>query len=144
MDKKLYRSCHDRILGGVAGGLGQYFETDPSIIRLIFLILLFTGVGFLFYLIAWIVIPLDPECLSDFPGQRERNKEKPKAESAETSTFHHSETKSRASRKVIGGFIILLGICFFLESFFRVNIWSLFWPVALIVFGLALTLKNQK
>jgi phage shock protein C len=60
--KKVYRSRTDRVIAGVAGGLGDYFEIDPVIFRIIFVILIFAG-GFaiLFYLILIFVIPLEPE-----------------------------------------------------------------------------------
>jgi len=59
---RLYRSGRDKILGGVCGGLGEYFRIDPVIIRLIFVILAFAwGFGFLLYLISWIIIPRNPE-----------------------------------------------------------------------------------
>jgi len=57
--KKLYRSEKNRILFGVCGGLGEYFEIDPVIMRVIFVMLaLFSGVGFIAYLILMIVVPL--------------------------------------------------------------------------------------
>ncbi len=55
--KKLYRSTTDRRIGGVCGGLGEYFAVDPTIIRIIFAILLFSGVGFLAYIIMWVIVP---------------------------------------------------------------------------------------
>lgn len=55
--KKLYRSTTDRRIGGVCGGLGEYFAVDPTIIRIIFAILLFAGVGFLAYIIMWVIVP---------------------------------------------------------------------------------------
>ncbi len=57
--KRLYRSVHDRVLGGVAGGMAEYFDIDPVLVRLVFVLLLLMS-GFTFivvYLIAWIIIP---------------------------------------------------------------------------------------
>lgn len=56
--KKLYRSEKDRALAGVCAGLADYFGVDPIITRLLFLVLLFAGVGLFVYIIAWIFIPL--------------------------------------------------------------------------------------
>lgn len=60
--KKIYRSRTNRVIAGVSGGLGDYFEIDPVIFRIIFVILTFAG-GFaiIFYLILIFVIPLEPE-----------------------------------------------------------------------------------
>ena len=60
MTKKLYRSVSQKMLGGLCGGLAEYFNLDVSLVRL-----LFVGIGLVtavlpmtfFYLIAWIVVP---------------------------------------------------------------------------------------
>ncbi|MCK9203527.1 MAG: PspC domain-containing protein [Bacteroidales bacterium] len=59
--KRLYRSKTDRMIGGVCGGLGKYFNLDPVLMRLFWVILFFCGgVGFLAYIIAWIIMPEEP------------------------------------------------------------------------------------
>ena len=58
--KRLYRSRENRVLAGICGGLGEYFEIDPVLLRLIWLlVVIFTGVvpGILAYIIATLVIP---------------------------------------------------------------------------------------
>ncbi len=56
--KRLFRSRKDRILGGVCGGLGNYFNLDPVMVRVIWALLFFAGgIGFLAYIIAWIIVP---------------------------------------------------------------------------------------
>jgi len=60
MAKKLTRSIHNKMLGGVCSGMSDYFDLDVSLVRLIFVALdLVTGLipMFFFYIIAWIVIP---------------------------------------------------------------------------------------
>jgi phage shock protein C len=60
--KRLYRSRSDRKIAGVCGGLGAYLGIDPVIPRLIWVVLaLAAGAGLLAYLIAWLVIPIEPE-----------------------------------------------------------------------------------
>lgn len=63
MTKRLYRSRQDRMIAGVCGGLGEYFNVDPVIIRIIFFILLLPGglPGFIPYVILWIVVPEKPK-----------------------------------------------------------------------------------
>ncbi|HOX35544.1 MAG TPA: PspC domain-containing protein [Methanoregulaceae archaeon] len=60
--KRLYRSGRDRILGGVCAGLGEYFDIDPSIVRLLWaaLTLLSLGTGIIVYIIAWVLVPEQP------------------------------------------------------------------------------------
>ena len=61
MEKKLYRSRVDRRIAGVCGGLAVYFNVDPTIIRLIWVIFALTfGSGLLAYLICALVIPEEP------------------------------------------------------------------------------------
>jgi phage shock protein C len=58
--KVLRRSADDKMIAGVAGGLAKYFEVDPVIVRVIFLVLLLAGGGgFLAYLVGWIAIPME-------------------------------------------------------------------------------------
>lgn len=60
MVKRIYRSSTDKMVGGVCGGLGEYFEIDPTIIRIIWLVCVFVAGGGLFaYLLALIIIPSD-------------------------------------------------------------------------------------
>jgi phage shock protein PspC (stress-responsive transcriptional regulator) len=62
--ERLYRSKNERILGGVCAGIGVYFDVDPTVVRLIWIVLslLSLGVGVLAYIIAWIIVPEgDPE-----------------------------------------------------------------------------------
>ena len=58
MAKRLYKSRNDRMIAGVCGGIGEYFDIDPTLIRILWVTLLFmAGGGLVAYLIAWIVIP---------------------------------------------------------------------------------------
>ncbi|TGE33268.1 PspC domain-containing protein [Desulfosporosinus sp. Sb-LF] len=60
MSKRLNRSSLDKQLGGVCGGVAEYLDLDPSLVRLgAILLLLVGGTGLLAYLVAWLVIPLD-------------------------------------------------------------------------------------
>ncbi|HUT85984.1 MAG TPA: PspC domain-containing protein [Elusimicrobiales bacterium] len=66
--KKLYRSREDRILFGILGGLGKYFNIDSVLLRVIFVVLLvltgFVPFG-LTYLIVYFIVPLEPEAKED-------------------------------------------------------------------------------
>ena len=63
MAKRLYRSKKDRMIAGVCGGLAEYFNLDPIVIRLIAVLLLLPGgaPGLVPYIILWIVVPEAPE-----------------------------------------------------------------------------------
>ena len=61
--KRLYRSRKEQMLGGVCGGLAEHIDVDPSIIRLVCVVLiLFTwGLFIIVYIAAWIIIPESPD-----------------------------------------------------------------------------------
>lgn len=60
VQKKLYRSRKEKMIAGVCGGLAAYFNIDPSIMRLLFILfLLLGGSAILVYVIIWIVVPLE-------------------------------------------------------------------------------------
>ena len=60
--KRLVRSRSDRWLAGVCGGIGDYFDIDATVIRALFILFaLVFGSGLLFYIILWILIPLEPD-----------------------------------------------------------------------------------
>ena len=58
VQKKLYRSEKDRMIAGVCGGLAEYFDVDPVIVRLLWVaVTIFVGAGILLYIIACIIVP---------------------------------------------------------------------------------------
>lgn len=60
--KRLMRSRRDKKIAGVCAGFADYFELDVTLVRIIWLLVaLFGGGGFIAYIIAWIVMPLEPE-----------------------------------------------------------------------------------
>jgi phage shock protein C len=62
MTRRLYRSVDERILGGVAGGIAEYFDLDPALVRVAWAVLIFATAGtfFLLYVVMWIVVPEAP------------------------------------------------------------------------------------
>ncbi len=64
MERRLYRSRRDAMVGGVCGGLAQYMNVDPTIIRLVFVLMaILGGHGILVYLILWLIVPLEPQAV---------------------------------------------------------------------------------
>jgi phage shock protein C len=60
MERKLYRSDTDTIIAGVCGGLGEYLNVDPTLIRLLFVLAVLAGFGssVLLYIIMMVIVPL--------------------------------------------------------------------------------------
>ena len=60
-ERRIYRHPKDKMIGGVCGGFAEYFEVDPVIMRVLFVIALFFGtMGFWLYILLWIIIPKKP------------------------------------------------------------------------------------
>ena len=67
--RRLYRSRSNRSIAGICGGLGEFFDADPTMIRLVTLLLiLFGGISIWIYIILWIVIPEEPARRFSFNG----------------------------------------------------------------------------
>lgn len=67
--KKLYLSESDKKFGGVCGGIGEYFDKDPTLIRILFVLLVFFSFGFgiIAYLAMWLIIPRKPKATNGQP-----------------------------------------------------------------------------
>lgn len=62
MNRRLYRCRHDRRLAGVAGGIAEYFDADPTLVRILWILSIFLGgTGLLLYLAMAIIVPLESE-----------------------------------------------------------------------------------
>jgi len=61
--KRLYRSRHDKVLGGVCAGIARYINVDPVVVRLLWVVLtlISMGLGIVVYIIAWIIVPEEPK-----------------------------------------------------------------------------------
>lgn len=153
-EKRLYRSCNNRILGGVCGGLGEYFDIDPVLIRLIFVLLTFVAAGIVIYLIAWVVIPEDPECVGknqktkeEIRDGAEEIKEKAKEFASEIKKSVKEIRKNRGDndgRLIAGIIVIALGVIFLLQNVVHINIFANLWPIILIIIGLVFLTGSSK
>ncbi|MDD2353393.1 MAG: PspC domain-containing protein [Atribacterota bacterium] len=131
MVKKLYRSRKDSMISGVCGGIAEYFDIDSTLVRLAAILIVFLGgVGLLAYIIAWIIVPLNPD--QETEDNRDNMQE-------EKSFLNQDEVKSNNNSHVWGGLILIfIGLFFLLRSFFPRFILVKFWPVILVVIGIVL------
>jgi phage shock protein C len=149
--KKLYRSRTNSMIGGVCGGLAEYLQVDPTIVRLGFVLLgLYSGIGIAAYLVLWIIMPYpDMGETSTSEIIREGAEEiKDKAqEMAESISPSLRKSRGPAANVVIGILLIGLGIVFLART---LNIHWLRWldartlmPIILIIVGILL-LRGQR
>lgn len=107
----LYRSRTQRVFGGVAGGIAEYFNMDPVIIRVIFVLAaIFGGGGIIIYLVLWIAVPERPFTSTFYntgtPPEPDPIKDTPPAGESEPRS---DITNRRYTGSMIGG-IILIGV----------------------------------
>ena len=124
--KRFYRSRNDHMVGGVAGGLAQYFNIDPTLVRLVFVVLAFAGFGVLAYLILWIVVPVRPEGEPE-PGV--------------TGTLNTSR-----GREVAGYVLLALGALLLAANlgWFDAFWGRLIWPLFLVALGVVLLVMTGR
>ncbi len=150
MYKKLYRSVTDKMLGGVCGGLAEYFAIDPVIVRLIFVLaVIFGGSGILAYIILWIIIPQKPYIITPFntnppSGDSTSSTEEKKSEHSDSNMNFVNINKNQSNRSIYAGaFLILLGGIFLLDNFVPHFHFGDFWPLILIGLGFAIILNAR-
>lgn len=72
MEKRIYKSERNRVLTGTCGGIGEYLNIDPTIVRLIFVgITFFSGIGIFAYIVAALLIPNSP--IDNFENMNNRS-----------------------------------------------------------------------
>lgn len=141
MERRLTKSRKNKILEGVCGGIGEYFDIDPTIVRLAFVVLtFFSGIGIVIYIVLAVIMPQGEDVemaqnMSGFEGRRERNEGTGR------------EVKSKRMR-LLGAALLIIGIFLFLDRFhvFEMFWWvnKFFWPVVFTATGAWLFLRNRK
>ncbi|MBK7030229.1 MAG: PspC domain-containing protein [Bacteroidales bacterium] len=154
---RLYRSTTSRVFGGVAGGIADYFDVDPIIIRMLFLVIaLAGGGGVLVYIILWIAIPPRPIMPPSFnmggdtttpppppPGSSEYSADSSKSYQAEPMPPFQFEKEKSTRGGLIGGLVLItLGSIFLADKLIpRIDFGDL-WPIILVVVGAVLIITN--
>lgn len=95
-NKRLFRDENDKVLGGVCSGLANYFNIDVVIARIIFVVLLFSGIGFLTYIIMWVAVP--SSATTQIGGTRKK-------------LFRNPDDK------------LIAGVCSGIGNYFGINAW---------------------
>jgi phage shock protein PspC (stress-responsive transcriptional regulator) len=146
--KRFYRNTFDKKIAGVASGLADYFDIDPLLVRLIFVILaLAGGGGVLIYIILWIVTPErpfelnQPKYNSTMENQQSSYGDAIPPEQNQPPKSSQPEHKNRGN--LIGGLVLItLGILFLADEFIpNINFGDL-WPIILIVIGAGLLINS--
>ena len=119
MRDKLYRSRRVRVFGGIAGGLAQYFNLDPVLVRVLFVVVtLLHGFGILLYIILWIVVPEEPFEIAYQVKTDDQKKTEGQSSPDTSMNFDGSQSfppKRSSGRIVVGIVLIVIGLIFFAD-----------------------------
>jgi phage shock protein C len=161
MNKKLYRDEYHKVFGGVCAGLGEYFDMDITVVRLLFAFGFFmAGVGFIPYIILWIVLPKKGYVYPGFasptvdytvpPQQAGEPVNTPPFQAGNAYNFSQPVTfppRRKSNAGIIFGMVLIfIGAAFLADEY---NIipdfdWDKLWPVVLVIIGGALIASGQK
>lgn len=133
---RLYRSTTDKVIGGVSGGLADYLNIDPVIVRIMFVLLaIFGGSGVLVYIILWIVIP---EKKYNF-GTTVNENITVTAEGEDSSVTDPPGVERKKNSSLIAGIaLIAFGLLFLMDRLLPMyDLWD-FWPLLLVAAGVLL------
>ena len=135
MNRRLYRSQTESVLGGVAGGVAEYLDVDPAIVRVIWalLALITGGIFFILYVVMWIVVPFGPEPAEAAGGQ-------PAEASADPVTAWNAQPRPTERRSwsgswIFGLILIGLGLYFLAREYLPALDIDRLWPLGLVMLG---------
>lgn len=142
MTRKLYRSRKEKMIGGVAGGLAEYFEIDPTLVRIIFIVSLFLGgSGILAYIILWILVPEEPYVMSSNETQEKTADQNAKEDSQYKDAY---EEQRGRRRNVLGAILIIIGAMFLANNLIPRFHFGDYWPLILIILGIVVLINSKK
>ncbi len=154
--KRLYKSRKNKVIDGICGGIAEYFDVDPVIVRIAFVLFFFLGgSGLLAYIIGMIIIP------SEHSLEREE-REEAAVETPDSSRQYKPEIKTGEEKTpartfsnnslLIGIILVILGAIFLMGNFsffhspywwIRNHLWDLIIPGIMIALGIGLLLKRR-
>ena len=139
MDKRLYRSRNEKMIGGVCGGLAEYFDIDPVLVRILFVVAVFAGgSGVLAYIICWIVMPAQPFVVPAAPPSATSQPDQSQPPVTVSAPDTHKNSMSA------GVILIIIGGLFLAHNFVPLFHFRDFWPILLILLGIAILSRTTR
>ena len=147
MNRRLYRSRSDSMIGGVAAGLAAYLNADPALVRIVWAILVVVtwGAALVVYIVAWIVVPEEPvgpaepiaPTADPVTGEVVNPPGEPATAAAPTPTGGQAGV-------VIGVGLVVIGLWFLLREYLPEIDWSLIWPLVLVGIGALVLVTSMR
>lgn len=145
MNRRLYRSQTDSVVSGVAGGVAEYLDVDPAIVRVLWALLavITGGVFLILYVVMWIVVPYGPDA-----GQRPAGDPyasgQTAADGAAAPTWNAQPARqprrqgSGGGSWIFGLILVVVGLYFLAREYLPHLDFDRLWPIGLVVLGLLL------
>jgi len=138
MYRRLYRSATDEVVAGVCGGLGQYLDVDPALVRVVTVILFFAswGTALVAYIVAWIIIPREEYVPPQWGEKSQQQSAAPPPPPSQQGPIPRAST---GWQTVLPGIVLIcLGVLIVLrENYFWFSFGDV-WPIILILCGVGL------
>jgi phage shock protein PspC (stress-responsive transcriptional regulator) len=163
MQKRLYRSRTDTMIGGVCGGLAKYLDIDPVIVRIAFVVLaMIDGAGVLAYIVMWLVVPLEPAEGVEAPAAASEATVKTGAKEIADKAKEVGQGIGQAAEKaaaeagknpdtgaIVAGIVLVAVGLFFLAKNLGIPMFGwvrpdVAWPAVLIVLGVVLLIRRVR
>ena len=149
MNRRLYRSRTDSMIGGVAAGLADYLQADPALVRIVWAILVVItgGAALIVYVVAWIVVPEAPagpvESIEPVTDPVTGEVVTPADEPATAAAPPRSDTGVQAG-VVVGIGLVVLGLWFLLREYLPEIDWALIWPLVVVGIGALILVTSMR
>lgn len=153
--KRLYKSRKEKVIDGVCGGVAEYFDTDPVLVRILFVLFTFVGgSGIIAYIVGMIIMPTRPAGAEEDEKAEKKTAAKAQAKPEKIVEQPVKTSTSGSGALVIGIILIALGGIFLIDNFpilefhpfywLRRHFWEYFIPGILIITGLILLVKSKE
>jgi phage shock protein PspC (stress-responsive transcriptional regulator) len=147
MNRRLYRSRTESVLGGVAGGVAEYLDADPSIVRIIWAILGIAtgGIFVVLYVVMWIVVPEAPAVAPAAGGEATGDATSPAAGASVMTPANPPRRRSSGGGTMVFGLVLVgLGAWFLIREYVPQIDTDLLWPIGLVVLGIVLVVASLR
>jgi len=154
---RLERSETNRVIAGVCGGIAEYLAIDATLVRLVFVIAAFGGIGILVYIVLLILMPLPGRAapfssghatstLTDATAQSEGGAAAGSPQTLTPVDPAAREAEAERRRTAVGYLLIALGVVFFLSNVgaFRLLQWQYVWPLVLVGIGVLFLVQRVR
>jgi len=147
MYKQLRRSRKNKMIAGVCGGFAEFFNIDPTIVRLIWVIVSISGAGLVAYIVAAIIMPEDTEGSFDsgnyqgsFGGEQGDS-----FYSGDSNEWKHQpKGDPERTKNVIGVIMVIIGLMLLIKQVFNWLDFKVVFPFLLVIIGIMIIYRGKR